>query len=223
MTHQKSDQTVQVTVNDGKVYILDSSPEITVASILIEDLLPHECDNLKLWMNNDSLQKVWNDVSIIERIFNSVLQLTNEAKGGQELVSLNELRRELELVLNQDELKSQSLEILEETFADELENELQDDPIAQCIEHTVLVLEFMGVLDPVYETPYGDDNLGKLAGTKLTKVGRVIRALLYEDRWTINRPTKQPTKKARRKLTESMKQEIRDAMHPGVPLKSLRF
>ena len=74
---------------------------------------------------------------------------------------------------------------------------------------------------------------GKLAGAKLTKVGRIVRALLYEDRWTditigdgpytINRPTKQPTKKDRRKLTESMKQEIRDAMHPGVPLKSLQF
>lgn len=215
-------QDVRVTVNDGKVYVLDSSPETRVASILVEDLLPHECDDLERWMDNDSLQKVWNDVSIIERIFNSILQLTIESEDGRELVSVNELRHELEKTLNQDELKSQSLEILEETFADELEDELWDDPIAQCIEHTILVLEFMGALDPVYETPYGDDRLGKLAGTKLTKVGRIVRALLYEDRWTditigdgpytTNRSSK------RKRITPDMEKQILDAFHPGVPL-----
>ena len=222
MTHQNK---VRFTIDNGEVYIFDSNENTTVNSILVKDVLPHEIDDLKRWMDDEPLGKIWNEASILERILNAVLRPTIEAEGSQELVSLNEIRQQLEMILDQDELKSQSLQILEETFDDELENELWDDPIAQCIEHAILCWEFEGLLDPVYETPYGDDRLGKLAGAKLTKVGRIVQSLLYEDRWTditigngpytINRSTKQ--------LTPEMRERIMDAFHPGVPLKSLRF
>lgn len=225
MTTQNVDQTVRVEVKGNEVYVYDNSPNTTVTSVLVENVLPHEMDDLKHWMNDESLKKVWNQASIIEQLFNTVIELSIEAKGGQELVSLNEMRRQLEVTHTQDELERKTLEILEETFGEELEAELEEDAVGQCIEHIVLVLEFTGVLDPVYETPYGEDALGKLAGAKLTKVGRVIRALLYEDRWetitigdgpyTLRRFPNQTANKKPRRLTEDMKQNILDAMNNG--------
>ena len=104
MATQNVDQTVRVEVKGSEVYVYDNSPNTTVTSVLVENVLPHEMDDLKLWMNDESIKKVWNQVSIIEQLFNSVIELTIEAEGGQELVSLNEMRRQLEVTHTQDEL-----------------------------------------------------------------------------------------------------------------------
>lgn len=171
MTYQNR---VNLTCNDGQIYVKQND-EIEKKTILVVDPLPHELDELKEYLIDETLNKFWNDASIIECIFNNIAL----DEDGAEIVSLDKIRDRLEEDLEDPpELVSKCLQSLEEIF-DIQKTQISTDPVAQCIRETVSRLNTMGLLNKVYEAP--SNLLKSLMGAKLSKVGRVISTLLYHN------------------------------------------
>ena len=174
--------TVNLQINEDQAVVQvnhTDDPKLN-RTIVVNDVSDVDIDSLKQFVNDKALDKFANSASIIEHVYNIVAL----DERGAEIVSLNEIMAALKAEHDPKSLDEQVQQILWETFGDD-ESEYESDPLRQCVDHIVNVLEFMGVFLAVYYAPYGMTRLGMTAGASLDLIGRALFEVLYGTKETV--------------------------------------